>query len=80
MTINERATAPPEDNEVVGYAEGCALIKIESDPNTLYFCKIGEGHVTIGENLPYAESKPIMLLPEDQQQRLMAAVNWKGAK
>lgn len=77
MESNERTSALPEANEVIGYAEGLALLKIEGDPDNLYYCSVGEGHVSLGENLPYAESKPVLLLPEEQQQRLYDAVGWK---
>ncbi len=77
MESNERTSALPEANEVIGYTEGLALLKIESDPDNLYFCKVDAGHVTLGENLPYAESKPVLLLPEEQQRRLYIAAGWK---
>lgn len=77
--INERSTALPEANKVIGFAEGYVLLTIEDDPSMLYYCTAEAGHITLGENLPYAESRPILLLPEEQQERLRVAVNWKGA-
>lgn len=70
----ERSSAPPEANKVIGYAEGYVILQLENDPG-LYFCELDEELVSLGENLPYAQAKPIYLLDEATQAKLISAVS-----
>lgn len=70
---DERTGRPPEANKVVGYAEGYAVLRLEGCKE-LYCTPMERKYVSIGEHLPDAESKPVVLMPNELAAKLRAAV------
>lgn len=66
MYQNERATQPPEENTVIAYAYGKAIMIKKDFPGKFFYDEIAYPYVTIGEHLVEAQPKPIELLPDNE--------------
>lgn len=67
MYKDERATSTPEENTVVAYINGKAIMTLKKNPGHFYYDEIAYPYVTLGEHLVEAQPKPIELLPIKEQ-------------
>ncbi len=67
MYKDERNASPPEENAVIAYINGKAIMILKKDPLHFYYDEIAYPYVTIGEHLVEAQPKPIELLPIKEQ-------------
>lgn len=57
-----------EDNEIVGYFNGKAIVKTESDQ--FYFSEIPESLLTFGETIHPNDLTPITALSDKEQKKI----------
>lgn len=72
MYENERTTSPPEENTVIAYINGKAIMILKKDPQHFYYDEIAYPYVTIGEHLVEAQPKPIDLLSVNEQREIIS--------
>lgn len=72
MYANERERQPPEENIVVGYVNGKAIMQLKAYPGHYFYDEIAYPYVTIGEHLVEAQPKPIELLPVAEQAEIIS--------
>lgn len=68
----EQAYLPPVNNQVIGYTDGMAILKLRDKPGELYFQKIRSEYVTVGEHLVDADPQPVSVLPPELRRRVIA--------
>ena len=69
--VDERSYTPPVNNQVIGYTDGMAILKLPDKPGELYFQEIHSEFVTIGEHLVDADPQPVSSLPPDLRRRII---------
>lgn len=68
----EQAYLPPVNNQVIGYTDGMAILKLRDKPGELYFQKIQSEYVTVGEHLVDADPQPVSVLPSELRRSVIA--------
>lgn len=69
--LDEKSYMPPVNNQVIGYTDGMAILKLSDKPGELYYQKIRSEYVTVGEHLVDADPQPVSSLPPDLRRRVI---------
>lgn len=72
MYRNERYSQPPQENTVITYINGKAIMRLKDFPNRIYYDEIEFSYITIGEHLVEAQPKPIALLSIKEQNQILS--------
>lgn len=71
MYKNERDSSPPINNQVVDFCGDKIIMLLSDYPGKLFFQASDSSIFFWGEHLVDAEPKPIELLPEEEQERIL---------